>query len=228
MTATATDRIATEGMVRFLNALHAERVDFGYNPELVYTFREAKDLIDTGKRADRKAVVAKPAATPGYYVKGDTVYVVVLNKAKTRTYAKQLVISGRGRARWEFAPGAVRDLDLTIKLTEAEASIMGRQHGVCVVCAKELTDPKSVQAGIGPVCGKRLRVKMVEEFPAAPAFSTHDCEHFDGECMGWFGYHDNPSAQRDDDEDGSRAYAQMLERRAEQGTWFGTENNAPF
>jgi uncharacterized protein DUF6011 len=27
---------------------------------------------------------------------------------------------------------------------------------VCVICARRLTDPKSVEAGIGPVCATRV------------------------------------------------------------------------
>lgn len=32
----------------------------------------------------------------------------------------------------------------------------GKRTGVCGVCSKTLTDPKSVKAGIGPVCAGRI------------------------------------------------------------------------
>jgi hypothetical protein len=31
----------------------------------------------------------------------------------------------------------------------------GKETGVCVCCGRELTDPKSIEAGIGPVCAKK-------------------------------------------------------------------------
>ena len=89
----------------------------------------------------------------------DDVYVVVLNKAGTRKYAKQLVLSkedGRKKAKWLYVRGGVYRLGGLQVLTVEEAARLGRLHGVCVVCGKALTVPQSVLDGIGPVCIKRL------------------------------------------------------------------------
>jgi hypothetical protein len=36
-------------------------------------------------------------------------------------------------------------------------SRLGRQSGVCEACGRELTDPQSIAAGIGPVCGGKVK-----------------------------------------------------------------------
>jgi hypothetical protein len=107
----------------------------------------------------------------GYYVRDEdgvkAVYVVVDNKAGTRRYAKKLVISevfdnftmqhgGRKTARWDYVKGGIYTLGGLAPLSVEEAGRLGHQHGVCVVCTKQLTTPASVQRGIGPVCIKRL------------------------------------------------------------------------
>lgn len=104
-----------------------------------------------------------PKADTGYYAtdSGDY-YVVVANKAGTSTYAKRLVlvaaVDGSQRPRWEYAPGVGRTLAGTHPLTVAEAARLGHLHGYCIICCRALTDPASVQAGIGPVCATRLAV----------------------------------------------------------------------
>jgi hypothetical protein len=88
---------------------------------------------------------------PGFYIYNDDVYVVVHNRAKTNVYAKRMnLVTGS----WEYAPGAVSRL--SERLTVEQAAAMGHLHGICVCCGATLTDPESVERGIGPVCAKRL------------------------------------------------------------------------
>lgn len=42
------------------------------------------------------------------------------------------------------------------KLAIEDAAAFGHRFGSCIVCGRELTDPASVAAGIGPVCAKRF------------------------------------------------------------------------
>lgn len=42
---------------------------------------------------------------------------------------------------------------------QGEAIKHGKGSGECAVCARELTEPTSIERGIGPVCAKRLGVK---------------------------------------------------------------------
>lgn len=113
----------------------------------------------------RYARATSRAAEPGYYVQDGTVFVVVANRAGTSTYAKRLTITS-GRGHWQYAAGASRVLAAAgmVPLTVAEAARLGKLHGVCVVCGRALVDPASVNAGIGPVCSRRLT-----HIPAAQA-----------------------------------------------------------
>lgn len=45
---------------------------------------------------------------------------------------------------------------LTDKLTLEEAKAFGRETGVCMVCGRELTNPASIEDGIGPVCSSKF------------------------------------------------------------------------
>lgn len=119
----------------------------------IYSKARAHAVIDRLKAMPFKQTSAQ--AEPGYYVQGDQVFVVVWNKQRTRTYAKKLVVTSRS-ARWQYAPGNVATLAELTPLTVDEARRLGHLHGVCVICAKQLTDPVSVNRGIGPVCEQRL------------------------------------------------------------------------
>lgn len=93
-----------------------------------------------------------------------TVFVVVPSKRNPgRTYAKQLVVDElTKRARWIFCPGGVQELAGIAPLTLDEAKALGKKYGVCMICARQLTDDTnkgpdgltSIQRGIGPVCMK--------------------------------------------------------------------------
>ena len=164
-------RTITEGQQKFVANLVAERDAAGFDPILTarvdearigsLPMREVDALLASIKSVPRKPLAEAEKAKPGYFVTdaGDVI-VVVSNKAKTGTYAKMLKFSvgeaGRKTARWEYAPGVGRTLAGIAPLTVAEAARLGHHHGFCVICAKALTDPASVERGIGPVCAKRL------------------------------------------------------------------------
>jgi hypothetical protein len=57
---------------------------------------------------------------------------------------------------FEYAQGAIRKLTSGMRMTKAEAVEYGTLYGVCCVCAATLTDEKSIEAGIGPVCAGRV------------------------------------------------------------------------
>lgn len=101
---------------------------------------------------------AGDSAQEGYYSLDGDYYVVVANKAGTRTYAKRLTLGetedGKVKPRWEYAPGVERNLRGAEPMTKAEAAAIGHAHGFCVKCCRPLTDPASVEAGIGPICAK--------------------------------------------------------------------------
>jgi hypothetical protein len=103
------------------------------------------------------AADAAPAFVgPGYYAKDGEFICVVLNKAKSRRYAKVLRFPGEVgvHAKWEFTPGRIASLTEADRITLDDAKAFGHLHGFCIKCGKPLTDPTSVANGIGPVCIK--------------------------------------------------------------------------
>jgi hypothetical protein len=104
---------------------------------------------------------AKVRAEEGFYVRGDDVFKVKWNKARTGTYALRFVVSG-GKARFDYAPGVGRSLaeEGLVPMTAADAARIGLHHGFCVNCCAELggaTLSANVSAaiGYGETCAKR-------------------------------------------------------------------------
>lgn len=76
-------------------------------------------------------------------------------------YAKRLVQvspegSGDPAAYFEMERGAIFKIDLSWRMTLAEAKEYGALYGVCCRCARTLTDEGSIEAGIGPVCASKV------------------------------------------------------------------------
>jgi hypothetical protein len=160
-----TDAPATEKQMGYLRVLGHE-YDIGMTIEdfdiMLDVWRDAglctKGFVSTKigeyKTFPKRAV---KETEPGYYTKDGQYYVVVMNKAKSHTYAKQLTESPTGKVTWEYIPGAVRRLGDLEPLTLEEAAKWGHLSGKCIVCCRPLTDPKSVTDGIGPVCAKKVK-----------------------------------------------------------------------
>lgn len=122
------------------------------------------DRLIPAARALRAQATATRAANataaanlePGMYARDGHVYRVVLSHAG-RPYAKVWVESDDDTpARFEFAPGAIRDLRPEHRMTTEDAKAYSRRIGACCVCGKTLTDPASIERGIGPVCADKV------------------------------------------------------------------------
>lgn len=156
---------ATDKQVAFLTKLVAEKDTTGIE-SCVWALHagerpsksDASILIDHLLKAAPKADAAPiTKVEPGYYVLDGQVYCVVESKSNAgRTYAKALVISDFGHASWQYAAGAVKALAHAAPLTLERAKELGHLHGICCICGRQLTDPNSVEAGIGPVCATKL------------------------------------------------------------------------
>lgn len=168
---TYTPTVASDKQVALINRLAAEKDLSGLTADqqawladnalhAIVTKRTASRIIDSLFACPRKPQAATEKAAPGYYTQGAEVFVVVENKAKTSTYAKRLefteAANGSMRPTWVYAPGLGKSLAGVEPLTAEAAGALGHLHGYCIICCRELTDPKSVQAGIGPVCAGRL------------------------------------------------------------------------
>lgn len=87
---------------------------------------------------------------PGMYRNSDGIFRVQESQIG-RLYAKELTNEGL-----VYAPGAVRRLKASDRMSVEDAAATGAELHRCIVCAAELTDPKSIARGIGPVCAGRV------------------------------------------------------------------------
>lgn len=125
--------------------------------------RLASTMIDWMKREDnlpRKAAPAVESAEKvelvGMHKSSDgRIFKVQKSKSSGREYAKELVNNSEG-ASFEYAPGAMRGLSTSTKMSLEEAKEYGALYGTCCVCARTLTDEGSIEAGIGPVCASKF------------------------------------------------------------------------
>lgn len=158
---TATIRLASDKQIAYLNRLAGERdhdiaaihsiiADANGGTASMSAVSRAIDIL-TG--LPRKAQPHSDGApvTEGYYFVEGLIYKVVASKSSGNLYAK--VFSEHG---YEYAPGAMRLIPTAARLTIEQAAEAGVRTGRCVICAKELTDPESVERGIGPVCAARI------------------------------------------------------------------------
>jgi hypothetical protein len=84
--------------------------------------------------------------TPGYYWKDDNV-IEAYHTKNGFLVARTIVDNKKG----EYL-GKAGLKGLGEKLTLEEIKELGRVTGRCMICSKELTDPVSIEMGIGPVC----------------------------------------------------------------------------
>lgn len=174
-------RLASDKQMAFLKRLMAERDYYS----LVEADRAKWDAVAAGKVPTAKgasefidtltgtAYAPKPANTDdqgatlelGMYRKADgTLYRVYPGRESGRLLAKRLVlvegydfdIHGKKAASFEYAGMASRFVTADERMSLEEAKAFGHQFGICCVCGALLTDPESVERGIGPVCGSRV------------------------------------------------------------------------
>lgn len=109
-----------------------------------------------------------PAIVPGMYRTQDgEIFKVQKSRESGRMYAKRLIVIGGERLAeydgetvrgfdFEYDAGAIFRLSASDRMTLEMAQAFGLKFGVCCVCGRFLKDAKSVAAGIGPICGKRV------------------------------------------------------------------------
>jgi hypothetical protein len=75
-----------------------------------------------------------------------------------RFYAKELLPGSDDDGDWKFVytPGAINLLFAEDRMTIEDAAKFGQIYGVCCRCGLTLTDEKSIKAGIGPICAKKI------------------------------------------------------------------------
>lgn len=111
---------------------------------------------------------APTAVKYGVYRFEGQVYIVVENKAKTKTYAKRMAesaprLTGHGEEvdfEWEYAPGVIWKLTEEHRMSLEDARDLMIKYGRCLKCRKHLKAAKTLKTVeetgqmIGPVCRK--------------------------------------------------------------------------
>ena len=146
---------ASDKQVSFLTTLVSERVYEGAVEFASLSSAEASALIGQLLNAPRKSGASfERVSEEGMYrnAEGD-IYRVQTSRESGNLYAKRLDVFEGG---FVYEPGAIRKVKPSDRLSVAEAKALGVQYGFCIVCGILLTDPKSVEQGIGPVCIKRV------------------------------------------------------------------------
>lgn len=146
---TTTTYPASIKQVGFIKSLISER---GYTQTVEFgtlTSAEASTLITK--------LLAMPTAggvtEEGMYRKGDAIFRIQRSLESGNLYAKRLDVV---EMKFIYEAGAIKTLRSSDKMTLDEAKAFGVETGFCCVCARFLTDAKSVAAGIGPVCAKSV------------------------------------------------------------------------
>lgn len=147
------------------------------NPRYGLSPRQACGVLNCmAAEARRNAPKVAPGAPPApvaptriavedagvYKLPDGTICKVQVTRDKARTYAKRLTEIGGRRAtdagtrvsaEYVYEAGLVQRVAAEgVKLTLEEAKALTIRHGFCIRCGRHLTDAKSVEQGMGPVC----------------------------------------------------------------------------
>lgn len=146
---------ASEKQIAFLSTLVAERVHTESVNLDALTSAEASALIGDLLNSPRKSggSVERVSEEGVYQTADGEIFRVQTSRQSGNLYAKRLDIFDGG---FIYEQGAIRKLRPSDRLSVEQAKALGVQYGFCVVCGILLTDPKSVEQGIGPVCIKRV------------------------------------------------------------------------
>lgn len=128
---------------------------------------------DLSLRAEPEDPISEPLRPVGegfYSYQGVIHKVVRAIHGSGHLYAKKLVYTGEDSvmdpktgsqklvpcAEWQRAYNWRKTLREEMRLTQEEALAYGQMYGVCCICGITLTDEKSIERGIGPVCLKKM------------------------------------------------------------------------
>lgn len=159
MTTTTFIRPATDRQVAFIKKL-ARELEMPEQDTASLSTRDASAIIDQLMSASKvRAAEAKRrervVVEPGMYKVKGVIYRVQKARGHDGVYGKRLVQDEYG-VRFEYDCSAMFKITPEDRMSLDEAKAFGLEFGVCCVCSAVLTDPKSIAAGIGPVCGSRI------------------------------------------------------------------------
>jgi len=125
--------------------------------EVEVTSKKGTQTVKIGKilSTDGNKTLALPFkedvsnVTPGFYHKGDKIIEAYFTK-NGFLVAREITRDGK---RNYIGKAGLAGLGEKLSLEEAKA--FGRKTGVCIACGALLTDPVSIEAGIGPTCASK-------------------------------------------------------------------------
>lgn len=159
-------------VIQLAYTVPAEQSETGKAYRTTSAVIEQKDVskfIEQLKKCPEKGKAAAkwqgrtPVHEDGMYRVGTDIYKVQLAvHGSGKLYAKKLIPAnststkgGVPKFKFVYAPGAMKLLSASDRLTIAQAQEFGKLYGACCVCARTLTNELSIHLGIGPVCGGR-------------------------------------------------------------------------
>lgn len=118
---------------------------------------EASAIINTFLNMPKPTPKPRDEIEDGMYRFDETIYKVQhAVHGSGRQYAKELVQYADGSWGFEYARGIVYKLRPEHKMSLEDAKAFGALYGTCCVCGRTLTDEKSIEAGIGPICAGKF------------------------------------------------------------------------
>lgn len=137
-------------------AINAAKSNGGVSKQIASTYISSliqmNNFLPSTRPTTTPSVVAilddtrEPAPIGVYKKDGDYYRVATLRNSDRRAAYRW---NGR---RWDYARGYVFRLTANELLSVEEVRAFGLRTGMCAICGRTLTDPESVQKGIGPIC----------------------------------------------------------------------------
>lgn len=173
-TTTARSDAPTEAQKHYIRKLVAERPHLGATVRAACNELGFHDAKLTKRRAseliDRLRLVPKSAPTPegaparqdppeGFHFDGTDVYKLQVSKSSGALYASVLDrdAATERKGKWDYVGRKpLHKLSDDTLLTLERARELGAEWGICLRCGALLTNPESVERGIGPVCAEKF------------------------------------------------------------------------
>lgn len=163
---------ATEKQVGFLNSLMADRVMDDEHRHWLLCQIESNSLSSLQASQEIDALLKRPkiakvsekhvaksewveAVEDAYYKDSEGTFYQAKRSKAGHLYAMTLVPHGK-KFKWVYAPGAMKNFQNWKPVSAEDAAAFGKAWGHCMVCARLLTNPDSIEAGIGPICAGKF------------------------------------------------------------------------
>lgn len=112
-------------------------------------------LLDEPQVAVEKSAPAKTDLSEGIYGAPNGEVWKIVRSNRGHLYALWLEVKETAKGKkgtWTYVQGAMKQANTWAKMTLEQAAQYGKQTGVCCQCGRTLTNPDSIEAGIGPIC----------------------------------------------------------------------------